>query len=188
MLSFYAVCFLCNQCFAFLTQNCQHLFCKDSMPSNFHFWFKKKKDITTKTMHSFSPEDNFFFQVNTAYVFSLFFSCSVNKLRNPSTVCTVLASCSLVTLGTCLFPLSVLIQRRRFSSAKICTDYNFCDLIVFKLSWHFCTSIIEGSVCPADPYYHNMREGKNIVCLRMQSAQAQIAITKINLFVCKLKK
>lgn len=49
-------------------------------------------------------------------------------------------------------------------------------------------SVIEGSVCPADLHYHNVREGKNIVCLRMQSAQAQTAITKIILFVCELEK
>lgn len=58
MLSFYAVCFLCNQCFSFLIQNCQCLFCKGSMSPNFNFWLEKRI-WQPKQCRFFSPEDNF---------------------------------------------------------------------------------------------------------------------------------
>lgn len=82
----------------------------------------------------------------------------------------------------------MLIQWYRFSIAKIFTGYHLYDLIVFKLNWYFCTSVIEGRVCFAGIYYyHNVREGNNIIWLRIQSAYEQIAITKTNNFVCKEK-
>lgn len=109
--NFFAVSFLCNQCFSFLTQNHQHLFCNDSMPSNFDLWLKKK-NMTTKTIHFFFSlriqlmfcQQFWDFVVWFWYLFVVFFfPRSISKLRNPSTVCTVLALCSPVILQNCCF-------------------------------------------------------------------------------------
>lgn len=69
----------------------------------------KKRDVTIKTMQIFfSFEDFLFFRLMQFMFLKVFFSCSISKLRNPSTVCTVKASCSPVILGTRLFLLSIL--------------------------------------------------------------------------------
>lgn len=159
--NFFAVSFLCNQCFSFLTQNHQHLFCNDSMPSNFDLWLKKK-NMTTKTIHFFFSlriqlmfcQQFWDFVVWFWYLFVVFFSLGpsanweIHLLFAQFWLCAHLSSFKIVVSFVYINTVIKNSAVHKYSLIRI------NDLIVSKFIWHLCTSIIEGSGCSADLYYH----------------------------------